>query len=134
MGRVLVVAIAVTGIASRYDPGVFQSVVQVRQRSGSLPSQLPDYDGAHIALLDCSDIGKQVLVCKGDDCRFALVADCAGVTDGGRAWMIRNGIAGEIDDVTAERLNAVGQEIQIYTDASLAGVVPGRDVDVSRGP
>ena len=134
MGRVLIAVIAVTGIASRYDPGVFQSVVQVRQRSGSLPSQLPEYDGAHIALLDCRDVGKQVLVCKGNDCRFALVADCAGVADGGRAWMIRNGIAGEVDDVTADRLNAVGQQIQIYTDASLAGVVPGRNVDAGRSP
>jgi hypothetical protein len=129
MVRVLLLTSVVTGVASQYDPGVFESVVRVRQAYGSLPDDLPDYDGAYVAVLDCDAVGDQVLVCKGADCRFALVADCAGIADGGYAWMVRNRVAGELDYDTALRLRAVGQEIVIHGDASLAGVVPGRGLD-----
>lgn len=124
--RVLLVASIVTGVASQYDPGVFESVVRVRQRDGSLPEVLPAYDGAHVAVLDCDSVGERVLVCRGADCRFALVADCAGIADGGYAWMVRNRVAGELDPETARRLGALGEEITIHGDGALAGIVPGR--------
>ena len=126
MVNALLLASVVTGVASQYDPGVFESVVRVRQADGSLPHALPDFDGAYIAVLDCGSVGRQVLVCRGAECRYALVADCAGIADGGYAWMVRNRIAGELDHRTASRLGAVGQEITIHPDTSHVGLVPGR--------
>lgn len=128
MIRVLLTASVLIGVASQYDPGVFEQVVRVRQSYGSLPTNLPDYDGAHVAVLDCGDVGQQVLVCRDGACRFALIADCAGIADGGYAWMVRNRIAGELDSATATQLDALGKEIVILYDASLAGTVPGRGV------
>jgi hypothetical protein len=111
------VAIALTliasGAASRYDPGVFERTVRVRQGYSSLPRS--GYSG-YIALLDCSRVGEIVWVCFEDDsCTRLLVADCAGIKDGGAAWMRRGGYAGEVDYETAMRTKCVGQQIRVFT-------------------
>lgn len=116
---VLALSIIVTGIASQYAPGVMDKVVYNRQHlstSFSLPGELPNVHG-YVATRDCSDIGKIVYLrpVDCDDCRFEkfLVADCAGIADGGFSWMVRNNIIVEIDYESAVRLNAVGRGIRV---------------------
>lgn len=104
--KILLLTLLTTGIASRYDPGVFHTVALNR----NLPT-----DTRHIALLDCSRVGDRVLVCHKDECVTAQVTDCAGIADGGRDWMLRNNIAGELDYDTALHLDCVGQPITVYT-------------------
>lgn len=129
MSRLLAaLVVLVTGAASRYDPYVFQGVVAVRQSYGSLPENLPDFDGAFIAMLEPDNIGQVVLVCVEDDCRYALVADCAGIADGGYAWMVRNGVAGELDFWSYQSLRAGGKSLQIYRESCYPGIVPGRGI------
>jgi hypothetical protein len=102
-----------TGVGSRYDPGVFERTVAVRQRYGSLPEGL-DWEGGYIALLEPDLIGQKVLACSEVACRWVMVVDCAGHADGGYAWMVRNRIAGELDPETAALLDAVGNRLDIY--------------------
>lgn len=117
MGRILATLLFVTllarGYASRYDPGVFESVVRVRQSYGSLPTPLPPHEG-YIALLDCGRVGDVVTVCHGGECLELLVADCAGIADGGRDWMIQGGYAGEVDARTSRELGSLGEIISVY--------------------
>lgn len=108
MTKALLLTLIVTGVASRYDPGVFESV--------STRRGMPKWDGAHVAVLDCDRVGDVVLVCYGDDCAWARITDCAGIADGGAAWMIRNNIAAELDYETSHRWSCVGQEIEIYEE------------------
>lgn len=111
-----VLTLIASGWASRYDPGVFESVISTRQNhltSHSLPRNI--YSNSYVALADCSRIGEYVLIDFGDQTELALVADCAGVRDGGLAWMIRNNIAGELDpDTYFENIGATGLKISIY--------------------
>jgi hypothetical protein len=108
----IVVALITSGVASRYDPGVFTRTLLVRSRWQTLPDS--GFDG-HIALLDCSRVGDIVMVCfHNGNCKSMLVADCAGIADGGAAWMIRNGIAGEVDYRTAKEEGCVGKRIAVY--------------------
>jgi hypothetical protein len=95
-----------SGAASRYDPGVFELVEHNRG--------LPEWDGAHVALLDCSRVGDVVLLCYSGNCVDARVTDCAGVADGGADWMIHGGYAAELDYETALSMDAVGKQVQIY--------------------
>lgn len=109
----LVLTLVASGVGSRYDPGVFERTVRVRQSYGSLPEGL-DWEGGYIALLEPDLIGQKVLACTEVGCRWVLVADCAGKADGGYAWMVRNRIAGELDDETARLLDAVGNRLDVY--------------------
>lgn len=113
---IFVLTLIVSGWASRYDPGVFETVISNRQNdltSYSLPRNI--YSDRYIALADCSRIGDYVLIDFGDNTEIALVADCAGVGDGGLSWMIRNNIAGELDPVTYfENRTPTGLKISIY--------------------
>ena len=110
---VLMVSLIATGTASRYDPGVFQTVERNRR--------MPRWAGAHVALLDCDRVGDMVLVCYEEDCLWARVTDCAGVADGGAAWMIRNHIAAELDYRTSvQHWNCVGQPISVYEVLEMA--------------
>ena len=108
----LLFTLLVAGIASRYDPGVFDAVIANRRAYGQLPATVADT--RYIALADCSLVGERVLVCS-ERCWLALVADCAGVADGGRAWMRSNGIAGEVDYDTAMAEGCVGKRISVYS-------------------
>lgn len=102
----LALSLIATGAASRYDPGVFETVERVR---GMGP-----WSGSEVALLDCDRVGDTVLVCHEQACRWARVTDCAGVADGGRAWMIRGGYAAELDYKTAMHWDCVGEQIRVY--------------------
>lgn len=112
----IVFALIASGWASRYDPGVFENVISNRQNnltSQNLPSTL--YTNRYIALSDCSKIGTYVLVDFGDHTEVVLVADCAGISDGGLFWMERNNIAGELDpDTFFENSNGSGFKISVY--------------------
>lgn len=112
-----------TAIASQYAPGVMERVIRVRQQPGrtahTLPAVLPDVDG-YVAVMDCSRIGSVVLLRPVGASlweRF-LVTDCAGIADGGRDWMLRNGIVAEIDHATAERWDVVG--IGVHVEVGVA--------------
>jgi hypothetical protein len=106
MRGLLALTLIVVGHASRYDPGVFEEVERVRRMS--------NWDGAHVAVLDCSRVGDFVWLCYKDQCIPARVTDCAGVADGGAAWMISGGYAAELDYETSERLECLGDQIELY--------------------
>ena len=97
----------VTGTASRYDPGIFQSVSRVRG--------MPDWGGAHLAVLDCDWVGRHLWLCYQDRCVGARVTDCAGIADGGAAWMVRNRIAAELDFDTSKELGCLGRTISLHS-------------------
>lgn len=98
----------VSGIASRYDPEVMDAVARNRR--------MPPFEGAQIAVLDCSLVGKVVRFCYEDACHPARVTDCAGIADGGADWMIRNNIAAEFDYHTAVSLELVGKHVAIFLE------------------
>jgi hypothetical protein len=103
VGYVLVAS----GIGSRYASGKFETVIRNRQRYGQLPLALPENIAGYMALPYPEDIGKVFLVCFEDgECDWLLVADCAGIGDGGLAWMLNGGVAAEVDHKTAERHSA----------------------------
>lgn len=117
-----------SGVLSQYAPGKMQEVINVRQQHGrtayNLPRELPGVFG-YIAMPSPESIGRTVLVCVYGDlhqnseliaCELFLVTDCAGVADGGLAWMQRNGIIGEVDYLSAEALGFVGRGVyaEIY--------------------
>jgi hypothetical protein len=115
----LVFTIIMTGIASQYAPGVMDKVVYNRQNLStvvSLPNNLPAVDG-YVASQYCSDIGKIIYLRPADceECEFEkfLVADCAGIADGGLSWMLRNNIVVEVDYETAVRRNTVGRGVRV---------------------
>jgi len=104
--KALLLTLLVTGIASRYDPGVFDMVAANRG--------LPQWDGGHVAVLDCDLVGSTVFICdEKEKCWWAQVTDCAGIQDGGYDWMVQNDIAGELDYDHAK--GRVGTTISIYT-------------------
>lgn len=103
---VLVLALVVTGAASRYDPGVFERVERNRR--------LPEWDGAHLAVLDCGMVGEKLMLCHAGRCMWARVTDCAGIADGGAEWMINGGYAAELDYETTLELDCLGKEIKLY--------------------
>jgi hypothetical protein len=102
----MVAVLLVSGAASRYDPYIFQRVSRVRD--------MPDWGGAHLAVLDCSWVGRHVWLCYRGDCVGARVTDCAGIADGGAAWMINGGYAAELDYRTSLELGCLGQTIRLY--------------------
>ena len=112
MQIIIILTLLVQGFSSRYDPGVFQTVIRNRQSWGQLPTNIKDTN--YIALADCNLVGTRVLVCY-EDCWLALVADCAGVGDGGLTWMRQHNIAGEVDYSTAMRTDCVGKKISVFT-------------------
>jgi len=105
----LILSVVVTGFASQYAPRVMSTVIANRQSGRTrvgLPQELPDVHG-YIAVLSCDDVGKIYYLRPAgcEDCgweRF-LAADCAGVSDGGYAWMERNGVPCELDYDTVLR-------------------------------
>ena len=114
-----VLVIICSGFASQYAPGVMDKVVYNRQNLStavSLPDKLPDVHG-YVAAQKCGDIGKIVYLRPSncEDCAFErfLVADCAGIADGGFDWMRRNNILFEVDYETSKRWNTVGRLIQV---------------------
>jgi hypothetical protein len=87
------------GYVSRYDAGVFQSVIEVRieRGYGYVPPDWQSYDG-YLAVLDCSTVGQEVWARPGKGYPFErlLIADCAG--DASTVyWFTVNGIVGELD-------------------------------------
>jgi len=119
MNTILVLSIIMTGWASQYDQGIMDKVVHNRQNAStflSLPEKLPVVHG-YVASRHCLDIGEIIylrpLGCK--ECAFErfLIADCAGVVDGGLDWMVRNNIIVEVDYETALRWNTVGRGIRV---------------------
>ena len=118
----VILTLAASGYASRYDPGVFERVVQTRMRYGQLEASAANWKGGYIALLEPDLIGQTVYVCHQDECEWLLVADCAGHADGGYAWMVRGGYAGELDYETAMRWGAVGGIIHVYVERTVTAL------------
>ena len=111
--KIITFIVLVTGVASQYAPSVMPRVVSYRQARSQLPADLTGFDGA-VAVLNCADIGKTIyLRPAGGQWEKFLVADCAGIADGGYAWMVRNNVIVEVDYKTAERWNAIGRGIKV---------------------
>jgi len=110
---IVMVTVVRIGIASQYAPGVMEQVIRVRQTPGrtarTLPEPLPDVDG-YVAVVDCNRIGSIAYLRPAGTTEWErfLVVDCAGIADGGRDWMLRNGIVAEVDHNTARRWETVG--------------------------
>ena len=103
-----------TGIASQYARGVMQEVISYRISRDSIPANLTRYDG-FIAVPYARDIGKEYWIrpVGSTEWELFLAVDCGGVADGGREWMLRNGILVEVDWATARRWDTVGRAIEI---------------------
>ncbi len=110
--RCLLVFMVVTGVASQYDPGVMDQVVQYQHRKGSIDSNLDNYDG-FVATPGC-DIGDVIIARPAGSNKWEsfLVVDCAG-SDGAYGWMTRNNILFEVDYETAERWDTIGRGINV---------------------
>lgn len=108
----LLILLLVSGIASQYDPGVMGGVVNVRQRRGDIPEDLPDVDG-YVARPLCSEIGDIVYLRPEGQVEWErfLVVDCGCPI--GYAWMTRNNVLVEVDYETAVRWDTVGYGIDI---------------------
>lgn len=104
MVRQAVLYLGLVGIASRYDPGVMEQVVRNRHLQAPVHT-------AKIAVLQAEDIGKRFLVCREEHCEIAWAVDCAGIADGGYAWMVRNNVILELDYETAVRTCWTGKEV-----------------------
>lgn len=99
----LIPPVTMSGYTSRYDDGVFESTVSVRQEFGQLPA-MAHAAPVFLALESCDHIGEFALVRPVPDAAFelAIVADCAGdipTVD----WMRSNGIIAEVDYDTYAR-------------------------------
>ena len=105
-----------SGYSSAYSHGVFERVIATRQAGktayniGIIPSNIDGY----IAIEDCSLINTVIMVCFPSGCEHLLVADCAGVADGGRAWMHRSGVVGEVDPDTFARHKLSGEYLLMH--------------------
>lgn len=95
----IILSLLTIGNTSAYAPGVFREVVYNRQAGitshdlGEVPEDVTGF----IAVSDCSLIGRKILACfDGGGCEKLLIADCAGVADGGKTWMQEGGYAGEV--------------------------------------
>ena len=102
----MVGSLLVSGAASQYDPYLFERV--------SRNLGMDEWGGAHVAVLDCDWVGRYVWLCFEGRCLGARVTDCAGVADGGAAWMIRGGYAAELDYETSQALGCLGQTISLF--------------------
>lgn len=114
---VTILANSVIGGASQYAPGVMEDVIKTRQAgrtSYHLPKYLPTVDG-YVARPYPHEIGTIIYLrpVGSEEWESFLVVDCGGVADGGRDWMLRNGILVEVDAETAERWNTVGRLIKV---------------------
>lgn len=83
------------GYLSRYDLVPTAATIQYRKDMGEIPHDLTPYDGV-VAVYDCSRIGDEAVLEANGKEFDVMVFDCAGVADGGAAWMERNNIVAEI--------------------------------------
>jgi len=94
-------AAPLTGYASRYDPGVFEGVVDLRFRENWWRNQ-PPHDwttvAGYAATTDCDQVGTVILMRPVGARRWerVLIADCSG-PDGTMDWMLSNRIVAELD-------------------------------------
>ena len=102
------------GTASQYAQGVMPHVIQYRQRHHQIPLDLSLYSG-FIAVLDADNIGREYWVrpVNSSTWELFLAVDCAGIADGGYAWMVNSGIIAEIDYASALRWDTVGYGIEV---------------------
>lgn len=113
MNTLVLVSLVAVGFVSRYDPGVFESVVRTRRVWDQNVSKT--FEDGYIAVLDCDLVGETVFVEFEDGSyTYLKVADCAGIADGGASWMQRNKISGEVDFNTAMKFDCVGQVASVY--------------------
>jgi len=105
---------AQVGIASQYSQGKMQQVTAYRQRVGQIPLDLFPYDG-FIAVLEADDIGRLYHIRPVGTLHWErfLAVDCAGIADGGYAWMVNGGIIAEVGWETAQRWGTIGYGIEI---------------------
>jgi hypothetical protein len=107
---VLLAVLQQDGYVSRYDPGVFEQVIQTRiaKGYGFVPQDWREFDG-YFAGLDCAAVGREVWARPGVGHRWErlLIADCSGHAST-TAWFRRNGVVGEVDYETYTRWRDAG--------------------------
>lgn len=104
MGLAMAVVIA-SGMATRYNPGVMETVVANRELWGQLPADTDP--GRCVALLECERIGDSVWVEKPDGAVYGpfVVADCAARQD--RARLVHLGFAVDLSYEAALEIGVV---------------------------
>ena len=104
------------GYTSAYAPGVFEDTIRIRQagRTAYNIGVIPNNIDGYIAIEDCSLINTVIVACFPSGCERLLVADCAGIADGGRAWMHRSGVVGEVDPETFARHKLPGEYLLMH--------------------
>ena len=111
MQFVMLAALAVTGWASAYAPGVMEATVAYRMDHG-LWFTPPPHDwyqvAGYVAVNDCKRVGEMAtLIDPGGREWRVLVADCGGPGEGqGADWMTENNIVAEMDATLWERPTA----------------------------
>jgi len=114
----LTFALLITGLTSRYSPGVMQATIAARIEMGQLSAHSVAAHDGYVAVLDCNRIGDTLWIMVNDGRHWqtgelvdggrwqrVLVTDCArrDGADGARSWMADNGILTELDYYTAAR-------------------------------
>lgn len=85
-----------SGYISAYDRAPTDATIATRQQWGQLPFDLSPY-AALVAVRDCRRIGETAVLETVEGQFTVLVFDCAGIEDGGLAWMIRGNFIAEVD-------------------------------------
>lgn len=83
------------GYISAYDYNPTVGTINYRLDEGSIPAWYSLYDGV-VAVQDCDRVGQSALLYVGDERFNVLVFDCAGIEDGGYAWMEDNNVLAEV--------------------------------------
>jgi len=114
----LPILLLVTGLTSRYSPGVMQATINARIEMGQLSAHSVAAHDGYVAVLDCGRIGDTLWIMVNDGRNWqtgelvdggrwqrVLVTDCAARQnwDGTQEWMRANNILTELDYQTAAR-------------------------------
>lgn len=89
-------AVIITGFLSAYALNPTVGTLAYRQHYAQIPRDLSSYE-VFVAVADCDHLGAEATLAIDGKVYDALVFDCAGVADGGLAWMQQNAIAAEVD-------------------------------------
>lgn len=103
----------IIGFLSAYALLPTVGTLELRQEWGQLPQDVSGYE-VFLSVADCGLIGKEATLAVDGDLYDALIFDCAGVDDGGLAWMTENAIAAEVDYwFWLEHPEYVGSELEV---------------------
>jgi len=113
--KILMLIVFASGIASQYDPGIMDMVLNTHYAgltSYMPPQDLLQYDG-FVAMESCDELGNEYWIRpENGQWELFLVVDCSGHAETSH-WMKSNNILAEVDYKTAVRWDTVGYGIEI---------------------